>query len=248
MIHQLLYKETKNLSILFVEDYDELRENSLEILDNYFDYCEGAVDGKQGLVQYQRYHDNNHKYFDLVITDIKMPEMDGITLTNEIYKCNENQAIIVLSAHQESEYLLTLINLGIEQFITKPIDQENMLTILYKVSKKINNKHLEENHGHKIVLSVDAYIDRNNLAFYYQDELLKLTKNELLFIKLISDNFEKICSNDQIVNFFEYDGVVISNDNIRSLVTKLRKKLPINCIESIYGVGYRLFAPLDKTI
>lgn len=248
MDYQLLYEETKNLNLLFVEDYDELRENSLEILDNYFDYCEGAVDGKQGLAQYQRYHDKNDKHFDLVITDIKMPEMDGISLTKEIYKENENQAIIVLSAHQESEYLLTLINLGIEQFITKPIDHENMLTILYKVCKKINNKSQEESLGERIVLSVDAYIDRNTMAFYYQDELLNLTKNELLFMKLVSDNFEKICSNDEIINFFEYDGVVISNDNIRSLVTKLRKKLPVTCIESVYGIGYKLFIPLEETI
>jgi len=248
MDFQLLYEETKNLNLLFVEDYDELRENSIEILDNYFTYCEGAVDGRQGLKQYKEYHDRNHKHFDLVITDIKMPEMDGISLTKEIYKLHENQAIIVLSAHQESEYLLTLINLGIEQFITKPIDHENMLTILYKVCKKINNKHLEKSVGDRIVFSDDAYLDRNTMAFYYQDELLKLTKNELLFIKLVSENLEKICSNEEIINFFEYAGVVISNDNIRSLVAKLRKKLPVNCLESIYGVGYKLFIPLEETV
>ncbi len=248
MDFQLLYEETKDLNLLFVEDYAELRENSIEILENYFAYCEGAIDGKHGLEQYEAYHDRHKKHFDLVITDIKMPEMDGISLTKEIYKCNEEQAIIVLSAHHESEYLLTLINLGIEQFITKPIDHDNMLTILYKVCKKINNKHTKNRVGDRIVFNDDAYFDKNILAFYYQDTLVKLTKNELLFMKLISDNFEKICSNEEIINYFEYEGVLISNDNIRSLVAKLRKKLPLNCIESIYGAGYKLFASIEETI
>ncbi len=248
MDFQLLYEETKDLNLLFVEDYAELRENSIEILENYFSYCEGAVDGKHGLAQYEAYHDTHGKYFDLVITDIKMPEMDGISLTKEIYKHNEEQAIIVLSAHHESEYLLTLINLGIEQFITKPIDHDNMLAILYKVCKRINNKHMQNTLSDRIIFSDDAYFDKKTFAFYYQHSLLKLTKNELLFMKLMSDNFEKICSNEEIINYFEYEGVLISNDNIRSLVAKLRKKLPITCIESIYGAGYKLFAPLEETI
>ncbi len=244
MDFQLLYEETKDLNLLFVEDYAELRENSIEILENYFSYCEGAIDGKHGLEQYEAYYDKNGKHFDLVITDIKMPEMDGISLTKEIYKRHEEQAIIVLSAHHESEYLLTLINLGIEQFITKPIDHDNMLTILYKVCKKINNKHAKNRVGDRIIFNNDTYFDKKIMAFYHQNSLLKLTKNELLFMKLISDNFEKICSNEEIINYFEYEGVLISNDNIRSLVAKLRKKLPINCIESIYGAGYKLFTPL----
>ena len=248
MNFQLLYEETKDLNLLFVEDYDELRENSLEILDNYFAYCEGAVDGKQGLKQYKNYHDTHAKYFDLVITDIKMPEMDGISLTKEIYKIHEDQAIIVLSAHQESEYLLTLINLGIDQFITKPIDHDDMLSILYKVCKKINNKNTQSSIGERIVFSDNVYLDRDNMTLYSKGELLKFTKNELLFMKIISDNLDKISSNKEIINYFEYEGVVISNDNIRSLVAKLRKKMPLDCIESVYGVGYKLFIPFEETI
>ncbi len=245
MDHQLLYEESKNLKLLFVEDYAELRENSIEILENYFAYCEGAEDGKKGLEQYLAYHDKYGRYFDLVITDIKMPEMDGITLVKEIYKINESQPIVVLSAHHESEYLLTLINLGIEQFITKPIEHESMLEILYKVSKKINNKQKLEISDTKIIFNKELYLDRNAATFYYHDEPLKLTKNELLFIKLTSENIDKIYSTEEIVNYFEYEGVFISQENIRSLVTKLRRKLPINCIESIYGVGYKLFVPLS---
>jgi DNA-binding response OmpR family regulator len=248
MDFQLLYDETKNLDLLFVEDYAELRENSIEILDNYFAYCEGAVDGKAGLEQYSAYYKKKKKYFDLIITDIKMPEMDGITLVEEIYKINPQQPIIVLSAHHESEYLLTLINIGIEQFITKPIDHDNMLSILYKVCTKINHKDRLQIQNNRIIFDDTSYYDKEKGAFYHDNKLIKLTKNELLFLKLVSENVEKIYSNEELMHFFEYEGVLISKDNIRSLVAKLRKKLPINCIESVYGVGYKLFIPLEETI
>jgi DNA-binding response OmpR family regulator len=244
MDFQLLYEETKNLHILFVEDYEELRVNTIEILDNYYAYCEEAIDGKAGLQQYINYHDKHGKYFDLVITDIKMPEMDGVTLVEEIYKVHENQPIIVLSAHNEAEYLLTLINLGIEQFITKPIDHDNMLSILYKVSKKINNKQLLRKADARVDFDETTFFDFNQNTFYHEGRVVKLTKNELIFMHLLAKNLEKICSIDEIVHNFEYEGVFISKDNIRTLVAKLRKKLPINCIESIYGIGYKLFIPL----
>ncbi len=243
MNFQRLFEETKNLNLLFVEDYEELRINSLEVLDNYFTYCEGAVDGRHGLEQYTAYHDKYQKHFDLVITDIKMPEMDGITLVKEIYKINELQPIIVLSAHHESEYLLTLINLGIEQFITKPIDHEEMLSVLYKVCKKINNKFIFNATKEKIYFSNNSYFDKETFGFYHEDVLMKLTKNELLFMRYGCTYIDKICTNEEIVNYFSYEGVSITNDNIRNLVAKLRKKLPINCIESIYATGYKVFVP-----
>ncbi len=247
MSYQLLYEETKNLNMLFVEDYAELRENTIEILDNYFEYCEGAVDGKEGLKQYKAYHDKNNAYFDLVITDIKMPEMDGISLVKEIYKINPAQPIVVLSAHHESEYLLTLINIGIEQFITKPIDHDNMLNILYKVTKKINNNYQMEIENNRLNFSHESYFDIEKNAFFHAGNLLKLTKNELVFMKLLSKNINKICTNDEIIHHFEYEEIVLSKDNIRSLVSKLRKKLPVDCIESIYGIGYKLYVPLTET-
>ena len=244
MDFQLLYEETKNLQILFVEDYEELRVNTVEILDNYYAYCEEAVDGKAGLEQYKAYHDTHGKYFDLVITDIKMPEMDGVTLVEEIYKIHEKQPIIVLSAHNEAEYLLTLINLGIEQFITKPIDHGNMLSILYKVSKKINNKQLLTQANERVSFDASTFFDIKQSTFFHGEDIVKLTKNELIFMNLLAKNLEKICSINEIIHNFEYEGVFISKDNIRTLVAKLRKKLPINCIESIYGIGYKLFIPL----
>ena len=240
MDFQRLFEETKDLQLLFVEDYAELRENTIEILDNYFACCEGAEDGLVGLERYQAYHDRHGRYFDLVITDIKMPEMDGIALVKAIYEINDKQPIIVLSAHNESEYLLTLINIGIEQFITKPIDQDDMFMVLHKVCRKINLRGQDIMITARLKLGDETYFDKEAALFYHKEAVVKLTRNELFFMKLLSENFEKICSTDEIFHYFEYEELAISRENIRNLVNKLRKKLPVVCIESVYGIGYKL--------
>ncbi len=245
MDFQQLYEETKHLNILFVEDYEELRTNTLEILENYFYYCEGAENGRKGLEQYKAYHDREKRYFDVVITDIKMPEMDGISLVEEIYNLHPDQAIIVLSAHNEVDYLLTLINLGIEQFITKPIDHDHMLNVLYNVSQKISHSSKQEE-SDKIILDAKTYYDKRQNLFYHDNEIVKLTRNESVFMKLLASNGEKISTIEEILYTFDYEDIFISRENIRTLVAKLRKKLPINCVESIYAVGYKLMIPAKQ--
>ena len=117
-----LLEYTKNLSILFVEDHDQLRISTDSILKNFFKVVASAENGQDGLKHYLNYiQENDGKFYDIVLTDIKMPKMDGVELTKNIYEINPSQALIVLSAFDESKYLLPLINLGIEQFLKKTI-------------------------------------------------------------------------------------------------------------------------------
>ena len=115
---------TKELSVLFVEDSEEVRESTVEILEHYFNIVHTACDGKEGLAKYHNFFVRTGSDYDLIITDIEMPILNGVELVQEVRKKSDNQHIIVLSAHDESHYLLDLINFGISQFITKPIEPE----------------------------------------------------------------------------------------------------------------------------
>ncbi len=132
-----ILKYTKELHLLYVEDDFALREETVEILEDFFDHIDIAENGQIGLDKYKDYYKENSSYYDLVIADINMPIMDGQTLIKHIKELNSEQRIIVISAYNESSRLIKLIQAGISNFIMKPIESEQFLDIIYRVSKDI---------------------------------------------------------------------------------------------------------------
>jgi len=228
-----LLKYTTNLKLLFAEDHRELRENTAEILKNFFGKVETAEDGKEALQMYK-----NNTY-DIVLTDIRMPNIDGVELTKRIYEINSDQAVIILSAHDESNYLIPLINLGVSQFIKKPIDYTELLDALSKVSKSLTLQKTKSLPTTKYIFDQDYSYDRENRIVLHKDKRVYLTKYELIFLDLLTSKENKIFSNEDIVNYYQEQDENIDAQNIRKLVSKLRKKIPPHSIESVYGVGYR---------
>jgi DNA-binding response OmpR family regulator len=237
---EALYQKTKDLNILFVEDYIPLREKIVEILEDFFHIVVEANDGDEGLEQYLEFEKQHQKPFDIVITDIKMPRRNGIELTKAIQQHHEDQIIIVLSAHQESEYLLEFINLGIAQFIPKPIEPEKLLLVLDRVCNKIKVKQPESIDTNIIILDKDLTWDKKLHRMTYKNRHIELTKNELIVMNLLIRNIEYICSVDSIIEFFYHEGIEINNESVRNMMSRLRKKLPEDVISNIYGLGYKL--------
>lgn len=230
----------KNLSILLVEDYDDLRENIGDILKNFFGHVDCVKNGVEALTLYKE-KINAAQSFHIVLTDIRMPIMDGVELTRQIYKINPLQKIIVISAHDESGYLLSLINLGIEQFIKKPINFEELLRVLLVSSKSIvqGNKSKLPDPQDLVKCGGACVYDRKNMSLHDNGKNVYLTKYEILFMNFLSTEVGKIYSNEEIVNYYKSINESVDASNIRKLVSKLRKKLPDYFLESIYSVGYR---------
>lgn len=233
---------TKNLSVLFVEDHDELRKNTSEILKNFFKHVHCTIDGVEALDEYNKYYHENLVYYDIILSDIEMPKLDGVELTRKIYDINRYQTVIILSAYDEPKYLLPLINLGIEQFIKKPIDYQELLKVLLNASKKIQQPidSFFSDPLVKVRLSNTFTYDRDTASLQDSNNNIYLTKYEMIFMQQLSTNIGKIYSNEDIVSNYNSFNEKIDAQNIRKLVSKLRKKLPDNCLESIYGIGYRV--------
>ena len=138
MDYKTLFSHTKDLTLLLVEDYEPLRKDMAEMLEDLFKEVVVASNGAEGLGLYNEYQVEHDRTFDIVISDIVMPVMNGVDLCEILRKQNEEQQIIILSAHTDSEYLLRLINLGIAQFINKPVQHERLLDTLAYVCNKIN--------------------------------------------------------------------------------------------------------------
>lgn len=124
---------TQGMSVLYVEDDLAILENTATLLKNLFPSVQTAVNGKEALELYK-----NHP-FDLVITDIIMPEMNGTELIRAIRAIDVDQTIVVTSACDDSEHLLNLINLGISRFIVKPLQMDQMIQTFHYVAKNYYN-------------------------------------------------------------------------------------------------------------
>jgi len=133
-----LLKYTSNLNVLFIEDDEIILENTTDILEDYFKSIDTALNGEEAIKKYLTYLEENNKTYDLVITDLSMPKMDGETLINNILKISPNQEIIVISAYNSIEIIERLKEKNITNYLFKPLEFNKLLEILYETCKKIN--------------------------------------------------------------------------------------------------------------
>lgn len=165
----------KNISILYVEDEQSLRDNVALFLKKIFDDVTIAKDGKEGLAQYKI------KKCDIIISDILMPNMNGIEMLTSIKEICPLQNIIITSAYTQSEFFVDSIKLGVGSYIIKPIDYDQMIDILYAMCAKINQeKEIIEYHQNLEKLVEDKVKEYQNLEHArvedYEKILLALVK------------------------------------------------------------------------
>ncbi len=126
-----LVKQTKILSLLYVEDNQETHLETMETLSIFFDKITSAVDGQDAMEKFST------EKFDLIITDINMPNLDGIEMIKQIRDIDFNIPIIVISAHNETSYFTKTIRFGIEAYLLKPFLIEDLIAIFQKVTEHI---------------------------------------------------------------------------------------------------------------
>ncbi len=121
----------RNYTALYVEDDLEIQQEMLNYMNKFFKKIVKADDGLEGLKAYQK------EPFDLVITDLSMPKMNGLEMLEKIRFINKEQPVLITSAHSESEYMIKAIKIGIDGYIIKPFDYEQLNYELFKTVEKI---------------------------------------------------------------------------------------------------------------
>jgi len=240
MNYALLKKYTNDIKVLFVEDDLDFRKEFSDMLLNIFPHVETAVDGIEGLKKYEAFYSHNKKYYDLVISDIKMPNCGGIELVEALYKINKKQVVVILSARSEFSYLLPLINLGIQHFFTKPIDYSNFLDDILIISKKIYNNNVNHNR-HLVSITQTLIWNKEQKKLSNNKTTIELTKKEILFIDTILKNHGRIYTANELISIIWLEDMDANADikNLKNLISRIRKKIPALGIRNIYGMGYK---------
>jgi len=171
----------KNIKILYVEDELEIRENTKRPIGFLCDDLIIASNGQEGLELYKQHSP------DIVISDIKMPIMNGIDMCKAIKEINKNQHIIFTTAHSESSFFMDAIELQVDGYILKPIDYDLLENKIESIIDQINIKH--QLHQQEILTK----------------EITKFQDN--LLVVLDSDQ-NMIFSNDNFLDFFQLESLL----------------------------------------
>ena len=224
--------------VLLVEDEEDAREILSFYLDTIFDEVQIASDGQEGLELYEKAY-NDNKTFDLVLTDIQMPNLDGLSMIEDITKINEDQKFIIVSAYKDEEYLFKSINLNVISYFVKPLEVKNMMEMLKKVKSKVledkSNEPVEE-----VILKINntyEYNRKTNLL-YRNGELVDLSKKEKLLIEALVKNIKEIKTKEYLKEFIWNDSET-SDATMRTVIKRVKDKIvDDDFIVSKKGLGY----------
>lgn len=174
-----IYKFTKNLSILYVEDERELRESTAEILEELFDEVLTAEDGIDGIERYDAYMQKSGRYPDIVLTDIRMPRLDGVTMSRELHRKNPTQQIVVFTAYPQADYYHQMIDTGVTAFTLKPLYLPDFYQAISKAAKVIKSEQRLINYGLKAEKTLRERTRELTHQIYY-DDLTQLRNRKAL--------------------------------------------------------------------
>ena len=209
------------LKILIVEDEENIRRILKKYLSKFNITCIEAEDGKKALDIFKKNKDG----IDLILMDVMMPEMDGVEATREIRKISD-VPIIMLTAKNQDEDEIEGLEVGANDFITKPF---NLDVLLLRIKKLIN---LDSNNDLELV--------KEQRSIRKNGRLIPLTKKEYLILEYFFENPNIILTRDQILNrvwgidYFGDDRVVDTN------IKRIRRKIDEDkkYIKTSSGTGY----------
>lgn len=226
------------LSILLVEDEENLHETlTLNLVLEGYDVT-GVYDGQAALNAIDKEH------FDLVILDIMLPELDGISVIENTRLTNNDIPILILSAKNSSADRILGLKKGADDYLTKPFNLEELLL---RVSKLINKSQKisgaervsEEYHFGANVINFKALESTNG-----KGELIILTKKEAMLLKLLIENKNEVVPREKILNSVWGYNVYPTTRTIDNFILNFRKYFEEDSknpkyFHSVRGIGYK---------
>lgn len=229
---------SKDLKVLYVEDDTLVRSKTASLLKSFFDYVDTANDGVEGIEKYEHFYHKHRMFYDIVISDIRMPNIDGIQMCRYILESNPKQQIMITSAYDDSKYLIEFINMGVKKFLHKPFSTQSVIESLLSICLNLVKDEVSE-----IILLGDSHSwNKREKILKKNDTIVKLSFNELIIFDTLISNPNKIFSSYDLYNSLKFDNLEydFSIDSVKSAIKRIRKKLPDEVIVNIYGQGYKI--------
>lgn len=208
------------MKIFLLEDDYSLNESIKEIIELENHTIDNFYDGEVAF-------NNFSNDYDLFILDINVPNIKGLELLKIIKNTNFRTKVIIISANININLIKEAYDLGCDDYLKKPFDLEELVLKINRYEQKSKLLYLDKN----IIFN----LSRKELTI--NNKNIELTRNEKNLLYLLANNLGSKINYDQIENFV-YEGEVKTSDSIRSLMKRLRKKLPKDLILNSLDEGY----------
>ena len=223
---------TSIYNVLFVEDEKAIRDNYVSYLSKHFKKVYEAEDGETAYEIYKKVKP------ELLIIDINIPRINGLDLLKKIREKDRETKAIMLTAHTDIQYLIQATELHLTKYLVKPISRRELKEALSLALDDLKNFTVRSNHS--VVLKENYSWDNEAKELYDGDNYVNLTKSELEVFSFLFDNVNKVSTYEECIWKVWGDDDRNKVDAFKTLIKNLRKKLPPNTIENVFGVGYKL--------
>ncbi|OCL93193.1 response regulator [Arcobacter porcinus] len=224
-----MINQERKFNLLYAEDDLELRDKVVYFIKDRFKNIYLASNGIEALEIY------NKNKVDMLITDISMPKLTGIDLIKEIRKKDNKTPIIIITAQSDKNSLLEAIPLNLVRYIIKPfeITKNNLINVIDESIIRIKST----NNIEEFNLTEEIVYDYINKKFIFNNKKEKaLTQNETLLFELLLENRNNLVSFEVIENSVFSDSIM-TDSSLKNLLLRLRKKLLIDIIKTVRGMG-----------
>lgn len=221
------------MRILLVEDDDRIAKPLAEDLRHQHHVVEVAYDGMEGWQYAQA-----DKY-DLILLDLMLPKLDGITLCQRLRASKCQSLILMLTARDTTSDKIIGLDAGADDYLVKPFELEELAARIRALSRRNVETHLP------ILSHGDLQLDPSICKVTYHDKLLSLTPKEYMILECFLKNPTQVLTRSALMDkLWEFDKSS-GEETIKTHITNLRKKLKsagslTEIIETVYGIGYRL--------
>ena len=175
---------------------------------------------------------NNNNNINLIILDITLPDGNGITLYNNYIK-KLNIPVIFLTANDDEDDIVKCLELGAEDYITKPFSTKELLARVNKVLLRYKKNSL--------IKVKNISFDMDKLILYKDNEVVNLTALELKLVNLLFLNINKVVTRSTILDkIWEWTGNDVDYHTVTVYFNRIRDKIGKDIIITIKGIGYRI--------
>lgn len=178
---------------------------------------------------------------DIVILDLGLPDIDGLTVLKRIRAKGKTLPILVLTARDGLQDKVNTLDEGADDFLAKPFEIDELLARLRVLARRLSTCLNSDIHVGPVRLDLAQHFASVN------DSEIKLSRREFMLLKALVENIDRIQTKDALEHKLYGWGEEVSSNSIEVHISNLRKKLPKDFITTVRGVGYTVKSKVKNT-